>query len=103
MLPKRKKRFKFRDEAGRTYKFDNDELITAWNIIDRVDKIDTASLYLRNTCHLNVDSFTTDEWWICCAALCQLYVEKYNGGANDSIWKDACTDFMELYAKGEVI
>ena len=102
-MPITKKRFKFKDELGHKYRFTPEELTTAWNIIDRVDKVDTASLYLRNYCKLNADEFTCDEWWLCCATLCQLYAEKLNGGANDLIWKSACDDFIRMYEKGDVI
>lgn len=99
----KRKRFKFKDDKGKQYRFTDDELITAWNIIERVDKVDTASLYLRNYCKLNADDYSTDEWWVLCATLCELYAEKFNGGANDAVWKSACDDFVKMYEKGEVI
>lgn len=98
----RQKKFKFKKENGKTLRFTEEQLVTAWNIIDKVDKVDTASLYLRNYCKFNADEFTCDEWWICCATICQLYAEKFNNGANDLIWKSACDDFMQMYKKGDV-
>lgn len=101
MTPKRKV-FRIKDERGKRYRFTSDELVMARNIIDRVDKVDTASLYLRNYCKFDADEFTTDEWWVCCAKICELYADKLNGGANDMIWKSACDEFMLMYEKGEV-
>lgn len=98
----KKKRFKYKDERGKQYRFTEDELTTAWNIIEKVDKVDTASLYLRNYCKFNADEFTCDEWWVCCSILCRLYAEKMNNGANDAVWKAACDEFVEMYEKGEV-
>lgn len=102
MKPK-KKVFRFTHDNGKRYKFTEDELVMAWNIIDRVDKVDTASLYLRNYCKFNADEFTNDEWWICCSKICKLYEDKFNNGANDAVWKSACDEFMSMWEKGEVM
>ena len=98
-----KKRVKFTDKHGKRYKFTNDELVTAWNIVDRVDKVDTASLYLQNYCKMNAEDFTTDEWWTLCTTVCELYAKRLNNGANDMIWKSACDEFVKLYEKGVVL
>lgn len=99
----KRKKFRYTDENGKTYRFNDDDLTTAWRIVEQVDKIDTASLYLMNYCKLKLEEFTNDEWWLCCATLCGIYAEKMGNGANDAVWKSACDEFVEMYKKGEVI
>jgi hypothetical protein len=102
-MRERKKVFRIKDADGKRYRFTNDELVMAWNITDRVDKADVASLYLHNYCMFDEKDFTCDEWWTCVDLLIDLYSKKFNSGANDKIWKSACDEFMDLWEKGDVI
>ena len=97
------KRFKIRLNNGKTYRFTGEQMSVAWNIMDRTDKKETASLYLEKYLKFDMKDFTDDEWWLCVATLCKIYTEKYNGGANDAIWKSACDEFKDLWEKGDII
>jgi hypothetical protein len=98
-----RKRLKITTEDGKSYKFTAEQLNVAYSAVNLMDKMECAALYLRNYCHFNDEDFTDDEWWLCCTTLSDLYEEKFNNGGNNSIWKSACDEFVEMYEKGEVI
>lgn len=95
---------KFRIDMGngKVYRLNGEELNVGWNIMDRRDKQEVASLYLENYCKFDIHTFTCDEWVTCVDVLMKLYTRKFNSGANDAIWKSACDEFMSMWEKGDI-